>query len=504
MVMIGATFLLCAGIILMFFPLLNPALEDLLESSIRKMKEAKKVEATTIARLMVLEFSQLKSLLKAQPKAETKDEKEVDQRIKNLIWEKVTFNEVIEGIELIKAQSNSQKQHLTYYFYRREDPDLIPMSGPQKEMKKFTGEEKELLEDITERQTVDLELQKIVNIAPKTEGQMLLRYLPVHVLVPEAGAIYWGVAKIGIDVSGLPQLQALQSQKEVSLRKAFWLAIILSLTVSGILAVSLLYIWARSLTEPLRTLGAVASDFKAVKPEDYDLWLENLRRVESLDQKEVSDLQETLIRLGRAVPRLGERLFASEHQACLSRIVARALPVLLADGKKLADWQRFAVDPEGDWQTFDLTPILASAWRLITLGAPQEAHLTCEVDTLPPVWGSWGYLAQAVLYLLEYAAGVLSADGQLTLTAGPLPTGGLQMVVSVSGPTFSSRDCRELLRPLEKGADFDGSLGPALAAAIALQHEGELTAQPGEPSGLRFTLQLPPLPTDHGNHEPTT
>jgi signal transduction histidine kinase len=560
----GATFLLVAGIILMFFPLLNLTLEGLLERSITKMREAKELEATTITRLVVLELSWFRELMEAKPGKIT----EVDQRIMNLIWVKVTFNEVIAGIELIQDRSNPQGERLTYLFYRREAPDLKPMSGPQKIMKKFSGAEKELLDGINNPQTIDKEsLEVRVNTVLKEEGEMMLRYLPVYVLVPEEGAVFWGVAKIGVDVSGIAALKAMQDQEKNDFREAIWLQIILSLFISGILAVSLLYLWARSLTEPLRTLSSVARDFQNAEPQEYDLWLDNLKRVDPRGQTEVAELKEAMIRLGKGIPRLGERLFVSEHQACLSRVASRALPALLADSDllrelsgqfgeryqhlwsrlhgpgtsvksestpdagqppadctpevllpdnllkelegtikrletELADWQHFAASPKGEWQTFDLTQTLHRAWRLATLGLPPQTHTVSKVEVMPPVWGSPGYLAQAVLFLLDYAIGVLPSDGHLTLEAESLPDGHFQMKIAVSQPTFSSEDCQELFHPLKADRDFTGSLGPALAAAIVHWHGGELTAQPGEPHGLNLTLKLQPAPKDHEDHHP--
>jgi len=511
----GATFLLCAGVIILFFPLLNVTLQNLLERSVTKMRETKETEALTIARLLVLEFSQMRELMEARPGEEDK----VDQRIMNLIWQKVTFNEVIEGIELIQDRSDLLGRRLTYLFYRREAPDLEPMSGPQKLLKQFHGAERKLLEAINSPETIDKEkLEVAVNLGPKDEGQMLLRYLPVHVLVPEEGAIFWGVAKIGIDLSGLTALQALQDEEQEYLRTAIWLEIILSLFISGILAVSLLYLWARSLTEPLRTLSATARDFKSLKSTEYDLWLDNLRRVDPRGQIEVTELKETLLRLGKDIHRLGERLFATEYQACLSRILARGLAALSgrrtdASGEKaegrtraefppelqteLADWQHFVSDPEGEWQTFDLTPILQRAWRLVKLGLPAQAAARLDLDPLPQVWGSPGYLAQAVLLLLDYAAGVLPPEGELTCRAGPRAAGGLQVMIAVWGRKFSPQECDALLQPPKGEGQFAENLGPALAAAIMHWHKGELSARPEEPQGLGFTLTLPPPPTGH-------
>ena len=94
------------------------------------------------------------------------------------------------------------------------------------------------------------------------------------------------------------------------------------------------------------------------------------------------------------------------------------------------------------------------------------------------------------------------ADGQLTCQAGPRPAGGFQVLVAFSGPVFTPEDCQELLQPPRDDRQFAGDLGPALAAAIVRWHGGELTAQPGDPQGLTFTLTLPPPPTGHEDGTP--
>jgi signal transduction histidine kinase len=322
------------------------------------------------------------------------------------------------------------------------------------------------------------------------------------------------------------------------LRRTVWLAVILSLFIAGILAVSLLYLWARSLTEPLRQVSEAARYFRDAKPQEYDLWLNNLKRVDPRGQTEIFEIKESLLRLGKAIPRLGERLLAGEPQACLTRVVGRALPAILADSAlvqqfrqqfrerrrllaqaepgqanpspddpgndldgalarldtNLSDWGEFAAEPEKEWQIFELTPILQRAWRLATLGLSSPDRLASEIKALPPVWGSPGYLAQAILMLLDYAAGVLPPDGRLRLAARPVAEGGRQIRVVLSKPAFSGEECRELLSPPREAQEFTGSLGPALAAAIAQWQGGDLRAQPQEPEGLVFTLTLPPPP----------
>ena len=387
-VLAGATFLLCAVVILLFFPLLNLTLDGLQNRTINSMKEAAEVEATTIARLLVLEFSSVKGLLKVTPTSNP----EIDQWIKDLLWEKVTFNEIIEGVELIQGQKDAQGRHLTYLFYRREAPELKPMAGPQKIMKSFQGLEKDLINSITSQQRVDNAIQESVNRGPKEEGEMLLRYMPVHVLLADEGAIFWGVAKIGIDTNRMRHLLLLQSQEQSRIRRDIWVEIILSLFISGVLAMSLIYFWVRHITEPLRTLSMVTGALQGAKPEDFDLWLENLKRVDAQGQAEVVVIQEVLERLGTAVPKLGQRLIDGEARACLGQVMARGLPALqawqaqlqgleqeLGDGgatgsprqtltlmrtrldKVFDDLSHLWSDPQGEWDLIDVTPGLQRA-----------------------------------------------------------------------------------------------------------------------------------------------
>jgi hypothetical protein len=528
-VLAGATFLLCAVVILLFFPLLNLTLDGLQNRTIKSMQEAIEEEATTIARLLVMEFSSTEGLMQVTPASNT----EVDQWVKNLLWEKVTFNEIIDGIELIQGQQDDQGRHLTYLFYRREAPELKPMAGPQKVMKSFKGMELDLINSITSQQRVDNAIQGSVNRGPKEEGEMLLRYMPVHVLLPEEGAVFWGVAKIGIDTNRMRQLLFLQSQEQTNLRRDIWVEIILSLLISGVLAMSLIYFWVRHITEPLRTLSVVASTLKDVRPEDFGLWLENLKRVDPQGQAEVVAIQEVLQRLGTSVPKLGQRLIDGEAQACLGKVIARGLPAFQAWQGQLQgleqelgevgasgsprqslalmrarldtvfdDLSHLWSDPPEEWDRIDVTPGLQRAWRLATLGLPAEATPHQELAPLPPVWGSAAKLSLAVLYLLTFAVDLLPPAGELGITAEPSPTGGVRLSVWMSGNPRSPLECQDWLNPFGDPDRIQASLGPALAAAIASQHRGSLTVSPRESGGAVFIFELPPLAASEEPHEP--
>jgi peptidoglycan hydrolase-like protein with peptidoglycan-binding domain len=469
-------------------------------------------------------------LLTVTPNANTP----MDQWIKGLLWEKVTFNEIIEGIELIQAQKDAQGRHLTYLFYRRAARELKPMAGPQKVMKSFHGLENDLVNSITSQQRVDNAIQESANRGPKTEGEMLLRYMPVHVLQADEGAVFWGVAKIGIDTNRMRHLLLIQSQEQTNIRREVWVEIILSLLISGVIAMSLIYFWVRHITEPLRTLSAVTSALEGAKPQEFDLWLENLKRVDSQGQAEVVIIQQALERLGTAVPKLGQRLIDGEAQACLGKVIARGLPAFQAwqaqlqsleqelgqgeaTSSSLPARQQLALlqarintvfddlshlwsDSRDEWDRIDVAPGFERAWRLATLGLPAEVTLHHEFAPLPPVWGCAAKLNLAVLYLLAFAVDLLPPAGELGIKAEPSPAGGVRLAVWVSGNPRSPLECQGWVNPFGDPGGIKGSLGPPLAAAIASQHRGSLTVAPREPGGAVFSLELPPLAEEP--HEP--
>jgi signal transduction histidine kinase len=258
--------------------------------------------------------------------------------------------------------------------------------------------------------------------------------------------------------------------------------------------------------------------------------------VDSQGQVEVVTIQQVLERLGAAVPKLGQRLIDGEAQACLGRVMARGLPALQAwqaqlqgleqelraggatgssppPHQKLAslrarlntvldDLSHLCSDPEGQWEQIDLTPNLQRVWRLATLGLPAEITRRQEIGPLPPVWGSAAKLSLAALYLLAFAVDLLPPAGELGLKAEPTPAGGVRLAVWVSGKPRSPAECQGWLNPFADPARIQGSLGPALAAAIAAQHGGSLTVAPRESGGAVFSLELPPLAASQEPHEP--
>ena len=515
----------CLSVVLILIPVIDTKLESFNEASTFYIERAKEAEATNYARIVVLELARMKDLLKVNsgPMSTT------DQPIIDFMWETVTFNTSIDGIELIQGRENAEGQHVTFRFYRQPQGEA-PMPGPIKVMKEFSGLEGDLIQGIDKWQKVDQKLLEFINHAPKKEGEMILRYFPVHVLLPGQGAIYWGVAKIGIDTGWSRRTLAAERRRQDQLRFIFGLYIILMLVISAILFMGLMFYspWVRRLTEPLSKLVTVAESLDDVqRPEEYGLWLENVKRFNNWGQAEVSGIQQVLLHLGNTIPKLGQRLVTGENQACLGKVMGRSLPDLqnLSARLQTLESQRseqgqlpppvqaemrellarleveiqdlLQVLPAGSpaWQRLDLTPGIESACRLVRSRLPAKAEFTVNLQPLPLVWGEPTDLHLAVLYLLDSIVDRLDTGGRLNLKAAPSPAGGVRLVLNVRGSRLTAAAWQAWLSFWHGPGEVQEELGPALAAAIVSQHGGSLTVQPQEQDGIIFALELPPLVT---------
>ncbi len=523
LVWVLAIYAVCLSVVLLLIPILDSKLESFNETSTYYIERAKEAEATNYARLIVLELSSLKELLQVKDGPVTA----ADQSVMDLLWENITFNTALTGIELIQAASRGEGTHLTLLFYR-QPPGEKPMPGPQKVMKDFSGLEAELISGIDRRQKVDQKILGTINHGPKKEGEMMLRYFPVHVLLPGWGAVYWGVAKIGVDTSWVRRTLAEERRRQDQLRRILRLEILLILFISAILFVLLTYLfpWVRRLMEPLSKLEAVAEDLNEVRqPQDYALWLENLQRFDHRDQAEVAGIQRILLRLGNAIPKLGQRLITDEHQATLGKLMGRSLPALhdglarlqtlsaaAAEHDQPPDrvWQEmngllaqlqlrvqdllsFHPDAAAAWQRLDLTAGLQSAWRLVKPRLPADVQLNFDLQPLPPVWGSPVDLPLAVLYLLDAVVDHLEPGSRLSLKAAPTPAQGVHICLEAAGAGMTVAAWQNWLSPWQGYGEVREQLGPALATAIIAQHGGTFTVQPLDKGGVALALAIPPL-----------
>ncbi len=526
-----ATFIVCAVVVLLFLPLISGTLRNYNATTSDYIEGEKAANGTNIARLIVLQLSGLKNLLQVSPGLVSAAE----QPIIDMLWETVTFNANIQRIELIQGQKEAAGKHLTFLYYRAP-PGEKPPQGPQKIVKEFSGPEEELIAGIDQWRKVDQTLLGDINYGPKKEGEMLLRYYPVHVMVPGKGPVYWGVAKIGISTGWASRTLANARQRQVEVQTAVRRQIILSLVSAAVLFLIMVYPWVGRLTTPLDHLVAAATDVNKAQPREYPVWLENLRQVDPRRLPEVRALQQVLLRLGNSIPKLGQRLVAGERLACLGKVMSRNLPVLQGlsarlqalegqesdqgrlppqvheeAGELLAELQSKVQDIEciwpaetPAWQRVDLTPGLQSAWRLVTAPLPGDIRLSLDIQPLPLVWGSPVELPLAVVYLLDALADRLDAGSQLQLTAAATPARGVQIVIEAAGAGMSETAWQEALSVWQGQEEVREQLGPALAGAIVSQHGGSLTINAREKGRVICSLALPPLAKANDSQKPVS
>ena len=166
LVWVLAIYAVCLSVVLLLIPILDSKLESFNETSTYYIERAKEAEATNYARLIVLELSSLKELLQVKDGPVSA----ADQAIMDLLWENITFNTALTGVELIQAGSRGEGADVTMLFYR-QPPGEKPMPGPQKIMKDFSGLEAELISGIDRRQRVDQKILGTINHGPKKKGK---------------------------------------------------------------------------------------------------------------------------------------------------------------------------------------------------------------------------------------------------------------------------------------------------------------------------------------------
>ena len=446
-------------------------------------------EADTIARLLVFEFSHLTEL-----ETQADPDSAVEARVERLLWEKVTFNETIKGIELIRRQADPQGQHLTYAYFPLSQHGPEAEQGPQKTLKSFTGPEGELIRILNREQRVDRNLLESINHGRKTEGEMLLRYFPLYIPLPDQGAVYWGVTKVGINIDVVRRFLVLLENEKIALRRT------LAWIMAGVVAFALsLGLWgfrwlARKTAAPLGDYGMMNQALESGAGADIESLLAHLKQQESQGILEFEQYQHFCLRLGDTIQSLGERLLEAAGQACTGRLAARLAQVGVDRGAPipgLQEWAGLFAPVSAQWRDVDLQPYLQQVSTYITAVLPPGSNLSEARQPIGPIYGCEAHLVQAILYLVDFALTEMPPGGQLDWRALPLKTGGMDLELSFPGRSYQEEEISRLLQPFKIRGETLPPLGPGLAAAIARQHGGALVMQPGPGGGLKLRLEIP-------------
>ncbi len=446
-------------------------------------------EADTIARLLVFEFSHLTEL-----ETLTSSDSAFDEIVKRRLWEKVTFNETIRGIELIHRQSDPQGQHLTYSYFPLSQREPESEQGPQKALKSFSGPEGELVRLINREQRVDPNLLESINQGRKQESELLLRYFPLYIPLPDQGAVFWGVTKVGINVDAMRRFLVLMEDEKTDLRRTLaWIMGVVTVfaLVFGLLGFRRM---SRRTAAPLSNYGIMNTALESGVGFDIESLLAHLNQQETQDIVEFEQLQNFCRRLGGTIKLLGERLIDSERQACSGRLAARLMQARVGQdvpGPGWKDWASLFTPLSEEWHEVDLEPYLQQISNFLTAVLPAGSSFREERQPIPPLYGSEANLVQAVLFLVDYALLEMQPGGELHWRVFPLKTGGGDLELSFPGRHFRQEDITRLLQPFQPGTETLPALGPFLAAAIADQHGGTLVMQPNPEGGLRLRLEIP-------------
>ncbi len=469
--------------LIIFIFSLGLILQNLWDQAAQSVRIYIEREADTIARLLVFEFSHLTEL-----ETQRNPDSEVDEQVKRRLWEKVTFNETIRGIELIEGQADIQGRHLTYSYFPLSHEKTESELGPQKTLKTFSGPEGDLIRIINKEQRVDKNLLDSINQGRKSESEMLLRYFPLYIPLPDQGAVYWGVTKVGINADALRKFLVLLEDEKVALRRT--LVITMGIITALAMALGLLGSrWiSRRIANTLENYEVMNNAMASGSGVDVESLLAHLKHEESQDILEFDQLRDFSLRLGDTIKLLGERLIESERQACLGRLAARLMQSGKAQG--LQSWAGLFSPLPAQWRVVALEQYIEQISSLLTALLP-EGSLSEDRQKIPPVYGHEANLVQAVLFLVDFALTEMPLSGQLHWQAMPLETGGIKLVLDFPGRKYSLDEISLLLSPLKTLIENSLPLGPYLAAAIANQHGGTLIMQPHPGGGLSLRLEIP-------------
>ena len=437
-------------------------------------------EADTIARLLVFEFSHLTEL--ENPKS---PDSKVDEQVKRRLWEKVTFNETIRGIELIQGQADIQGRHLTYSYFPLSHEKSESELGPQKTMKTFSGPEGDLIRIINKEQRVDKNLLESINQGRKIESELLLRYFPLYIPLPDQGAVYWGVTKVGINADAMRRFLVLLEGEKTDLR--WTLIITMGIITAVAMAIGLLgsRLISRRIADPLENYAILNNALASGSGIDIKSLLAHLDHQDTQGILEFDHLQNFCLGLGGIIKSLGERLIEAERQACLGRLAAK----LMQSGQSQGIWTGLFSTLPARWREVDLQPYLQQISSLLTAILPAGA-LSEDRQKIPQIYGHEANLVQAVLFLVDFALTQMPLSGELHWGALSLETGGVKLWLDFSGRQYSLDEIAHLLRPFKSLNEISLPLGPYLTAAIAHQHGGTLVMQPN-PEGLSIQLEIP-------------
>jgi two-component system sensor histidine kinase AtoS len=101
-----------------------------------------------------------------------------------------------------------------------------------------------------------------------------------------------------------------------------------------------------------------------------------------------------------------------------------------------------------------------------------------------------GQIRQALINLIKNGLEALNGTGRVTVSARAAAEG-LEFSVSDSGPGLSEEQREHLFEPGFTTKAQGSGLGLTIVERIVNDHQGEVTAEPGQDRGTTFRIRLP-------------
>jgi two-component system NtrC family sensor kinase len=137
--------------------------------------------------------------------------------------------------------------------------------------------------------------------------------------------------------------------------------------------------------------------------------------------------------------------------------------------------------------------------------AIQGLTLEKRLAPVPPVNADFGQLRQALVNLALNAIEAMGKSGTLTVLTRPAPAGGVEVVVSDTGPGMSKEHLARVFEPFFTTKEKGTGLGLSVVYGIVQRHHGRIEVHSEQGRGTTFTMTLPALAPAHRDEaEPRT
>jgi two-component system nitrogen regulation sensor histidine kinase NtrY len=164
-----------------------------------------------------------------------------------------------------------------------------------------------------------------------------------------------------------------------------------------------------------------------------------------------------------------------------------------ADGlRKLVDeFANFARMPSSNPTLQPLAPVLENVVQLYG-GAHKDIVFVKDIaPDLPEVFIDGEQIKRVFINLFENAIEAMGGKGRIIVAAKMASSGMAQIDVADEGPGIAAEDVPRLFQPDFSRKKKKSGLGLAIVLRIIMDHSGTISVSRNDPSGARFTIELP-------------